>query len=67
MLYYTIFDACYCIFFLKQLNAKANDEVQLPTGFTEMSNEEKVNWLLQVCITIVDECFLKITKMHFKR
>ncbi|CAC5358080.1 unnamed protein product [Mytilus coruscus] len=64
LLYYTIFDACCCILFMKQFNTHDLDGViELPSDFKEKSSEQKVQWLLNVCSSIVEEWFFENTDM----
>ncbi|CAC5383779.1 unnamed protein product [Mytilus coruscus] len=64
LLYYTIFDACCCILFMKQFNTHDLDGViELPSDFKEKSSEQKVQWLLNVCSSFVEEWFFENTDM----
>lgn len=66
MLYYTVFDACCCILFMKQLDAKTSDEVQLPAEFPKMTKDEKIDWLMRVCGDVVDRWIFEGADDMFK-
>lgn len=59
MLYYTIFDACCCVFFLKKFEITTMEEFQLPPNLAVKPDQEKVEWLLEICRGIVDEWFFE--------
>ncbi|VDI19247.1 Hypothetical predicted protein [Mytilus galloprovincialis] len=64
LLYYTIFDACCCILFMKQFNTHDLEGViEMPSDFKERNSEQKVQWLLNVCSSIVEEWFFENTDM----
>lgn len=64
LLYYTIFDACCCILFMKRFNTHDLEGViEMPSDFKERNSEQKVQWLLNVCSSIVEEWFFENTDM----
>ncbi|XP_076081329.1 uncharacterized protein LOC143052225 [Mytilus galloprovincialis] len=57
-LYYTIFDAICCIFFLKQFNLTSyEDPIPFPPKLAELKNVEKIEWVNSVIESVVDKCF----------
>lgn len=59
-LYYTIFDAICCIFFLKQFNLTSyEDPIPFPPKFAELKNVEKIEWVNSVIESVVDKWFFE--------
>lgn len=61
-LYYTIFDAICCILFLREFDKhKMDDIINLPEGFENISNDEKIAWMNDICRRIVRKWFFDNT------
>ncbi|VDI70700.1 Hypothetical predicted protein [Mytilus galloprovincialis] len=67
-LYYTIFDAICCIFFLKQFNLTSyEDPIPFPPKFAELKNVEKIEWVNSVIEMLWTNGFLKKQRTLYKR
>ena len=56
LLYHTILDAiCVCMF-LNYFNlTDIDNDIQMPEGFTDMTNEEKIGWINKISDEILEE------------
>ena len=58
MLYYSIFDAICCIMFLREFDKlKVDAYINLPDGFENQSDDEKISWMNDICQRIVKKWF----------
>lgn len=57
MLYYTILDAMCLLLFLEELNFDVDSDIPLPSHFKDLTNNEKIQWLNEICSKILKKYF----------
>lgn len=57
MLYYTILDAMCLLLFLEELNFDVDSDIPLPSHFKDLTNDEKIQWLNEICSKILKKYF----------
>ncbi|KAK6168270.1 hypothetical protein SNE40_022131 [Patella caerulea] len=68
MLYYTILDALFMVFFLLHFGLdKIEDELPLPVGFETFTQPAKIRWLNNTCSSILKERFFDSSSDLFSK
>jgi hypothetical protein len=57
MLYRTIFEAISCALFLKEFGVDLKDSIPLPDELSRWTDEEKIQWMNDICSKIVNKWF----------
>ena len=57
MLYYSILDAVCLLFFLDELEIDVDSEIPLPSNFSNLTDDEQIQWLNEVCSRILRKYF----------